>query len=127
MRRIPPPCTAPARPLFPHPPRACFSVAADVPSLFPARSGAVVVKQHADGGSRSRGSRLNSVLLARTAFVLLALGLAVHFVHRWQMARHARGQLERADQAEKDGDQEELVASLSRYLNFDPESRPVRG
>ncbi|MBY0231487.1 MAG: tetratricopeptide repeat protein, partial [Gemmataceae bacterium] len=59
------------------------------------------------------------------AVLLGAAGLAWG-VHWAQMRRHASGQLARADAAERDGDHKELLASLSRYLDFKPEDTPAR-
>jgi tetratricopeptide (TPR) repeat protein len=71
-------------------------------------------------------ARLDTGFLARTAVVVVALAAGIHLVHAWQRGRHARGQLARADQAERSGDRDEEIASLSRYLAFAPSDRAVR-
>jgi hypothetical protein len=48
---------------------------------------------------------LNIGLLLRTAAVLGVLVVLTSLVHGWQMRRHADGQLSRADQAERAGQQ----------------------
>ncbi|MFO0877255.1 MAG: tetratricopeptide repeat protein [Gemmataceae bacterium] len=70
--------------------------------------------------------RLNIPLLLGTTLVLLFLAVGVHFLHAWQMNRHAASQLVLARQAESAGDNPRLLASLNRYLSFDPDSQDVR-
>lgn len=71
-------------------------------------------------------SEINFRLLVRTALILLLAGGLMAVVHRWQMGRHARGEVEQADQAEAEDEPAEVVRSLARAVRFDPANRAVR-
>jgi tetratricopeptide (TPR) repeat protein len=70
--------------------------------------------------------RLDVRFLARTVAIVLVLWLCTHFVHGWQMSRHARALVVRAEAAELEGDSIEAGASLGRALAFDPADSGVR-
>jgi tetratricopeptide (TPR) repeat protein len=57
--------------------------------------------------------------------VLLVAGAAVHAVHGYQVRRHARALLERADRAEEAGQNEQAAALLQRYLELAPDDTPA--
>jgi tetratricopeptide (TPR) repeat protein len=71
-------------------------------------------------------ARLNTTLLSRTAVLFVALAVIAWFLHGWQVRRFARGQLARAAEAQQQGNKEESIASLRRYLAFDPSDQAVR-
>lgn len=64
--------------------------------------------------------RVNLWLLLGSGVVLVALGVAVHRLHEWQEARQAIVLLERADQAEQNGNGAQVVALLRQYLTRKP-------
>ena len=71
-------------------------------------------------------SRLNSRFALRSVLAALGLGLVVFALHFLQMKRHAAEQLERAEEASESEDTDEFLASLDRYLHFDPRNKEVR-
>ena len=75
---------------------------------------------------RVKSYRVNVGLLGRTTAILLVLGLCTHLVHGWQMRRHAGEQVARADASEREGDSNELGASLGRAFAFNPTDQAVR-
>lgn len=70
--------------------------------------------------------QLNLRLLLGLGLGIVLTGTAVHFVHGWQMGRHAREQLARADAAREDQDAAEQLAALGRYLEFNPGDSAAR-
>lgn len=56
---------------------------------------------------------------------LLVLGAGAYWLHKFQMQRNAAGLLERADQAERDGDKAEAARLLARYLGIRPHDTAV--
>ncbi len=64
--------------------------------------------------------RLNTRLILIVAGGMLALAVAVYLVHGWQVSRHARGLLRRAELAEADGDVSKTIRTLGQYLRYRP-------
>ncbi len=64
---------------------------------------------------------INVKLLVRAGAALVVLAVLTHFLHGWQMRRHARGQLVRAEQAQGEGHPDEALAALERYFVFAPD------
>ncbi len=79
-----------------------------------------------EGAALVKTFRLNVGLLARTVAILFVLGVCTHLAHGWQMHRHAGEQVARADAAQREGDSDELGASLGRAFAFDPTDQAVR-
>src|SRR5262249_46173639 len=71
-------------------------------------------------------NRLNVRLVIGSAVVVALLTTGTALLHGWQMRRHARGQLEQADLAEKAGEAKEAAAALGRSVAFDPDNVAVR-
>lgn len=65
--------------------------------------------------------RLNTRLILIVAGGLLALAVAVFLIHGWQVSRHARGLLRRAELAEAEGDVGKTIRTLGQYLRYRPE------
>ncbi|HZU36908.1 MAG TPA: tetratricopeptide repeat protein, partial [Gemmataceae bacterium] len=65
--------------------------------------------------------RLSACLLA----IVALLGVAVHFVHGYQVKRNAATLLEQANLAKQDGNQEDEHIFLARYLGFVPNDTAV--
>ncbi len=70
--------------------------------------------------------RLNTTHLVRTAIVLLLVVLGTVFLHRLQMARHARNQVALAEEAFAANQPTQVIAALSRSLRFEPNNPAVR-
>jgi predicted Zn-dependent protease len=71
-------------------------------------------------------SRFNFRLVLLLVTGLVGISALIWIVHRYQLYRHAAGQLAIADQAEADGDTDELIAALRRYLDFNPSDTATR-
>lgn len=65
--------------------------------------------------------RLNVRLIATAAGFVCVLAACTHFTHAWQMHRHARAQLARADAALEAGEVKEATKSLGRSAAFHPD------
>ena len=70
--------------------------------------------------------RLNWPLVVATFAVLLAVVLGGYGVHRWQMSRYANNQYQLADDAREQGDTQQEIVALSRYLRFHPADQATR-
>src|SRR5262245_6010233 len=70
--------------------------------------------------------RLNVRLVIVSAVAVVLLTAGTSMLHAWQMRRHARGQLEQADRAEKAGETKEATAALGRSVAFDPDNAVAR-
>jgi tetratricopeptide (TPR) repeat protein len=62
--------------------------------------------------------RLNVVFLSALLGGLTVLGVAIHFLHEWQVNRSASGLLEWANKAKEEGELAKAVGDLGRYVNL---------
>ena len=69
--------------------------------------------------------RLNFRLIVILSASLVAAGVCVFGLHRFQINRHAEGLLRRADLAEDAGETRTAIANLSRYVQQRPEDAAV--
>lgn len=65
--------------------------------------------------------RLNLPLLAALVFGSLSFGIAVYFIHGFQVRKNASGLLRRAAVAREEGDLDETVRLMRRYLAHRPD------
>jgi hypothetical protein len=71
-------------------------------------------------------ARLNLSLLIWTVAILFLLAIGTSLTHSYQVRRFAREQVDRADQAELEGNKQETIDSLRRSLAFAPGKNSVR-
>jgi tetratricopeptide (TPR) repeat protein len=71
-------------------------------------------------------ARFNYRLVVFLVASLAGLSALIWFIHNYQVRRHAAGQLALADRAEADGDTDEQIAALGRYLEFNPSDTATR-
>jgi predicted Zn-dependent protease len=80
----------------------------------------------AEGQPAMNEAKLNTRLLLRAGVAVAGLAVATHLVHGWQVRRHARAQLDRAEEARSEARHADEVAALGRYLAFAPGNHEVR-
>src|SRR5262249_20302478 len=68
---------------------------------------------------------LNFRFLGGLLAVVVVLGASIHFLHAYQLRRHASTLLDRAYRAEADQDLKKAAQALQRYLDIDREDGPT--
>src|SRR5262249_34867212 len=63
---------------------------------------------------------LNGRLLLLLLVLTVLFGVGVHFLHAFQVKRNAGALLAQANQAEQDGDLEQMTRYLGHFLAFEP-------
>ena len=65
--------------------------------------------------------KLNIPFLLFLVFGAMVLVVGTHFLHGYQMSRNAEGLRTRAEKAEAEGDVDEQIRLLQRYMRYRPD------